>query len=757
MSEEELLVVGKRLPMKGAHDKATGKAKFTIDIDLPKMLYAKILRSPYAHAKILRINTSKAEKLSGVKVILTHKEARIILDDEAVLDNKVRYVGDKVAAIAAVNEEIAEEALKLIDVEYDILPSVFDPEESMKPDAPNIQPDVPLVKGRGNLREPIFTYVVGDVEKGFEEADYLFENRYVTQRQSHCSLETNVGVASWDPSGRLTYWTSAQGAFPVRSILARGLNMPENMIRVILPHVGGAFGCKYGRSEDLLCALLAKKASRPVKLQSSREEEFVASRTRSQCIFETKTGVRKDGTFTARYMKAIIDVGAYAYGIYLAKRAGVWFITPYTCPNYRYEGHAVYTNTTSSGAFRGFTSVPPHFALESDLNEIAEKLGIDPIILRMKNHRRTGEINPYNKFPINARGFDECILKGSRRIGWSKRRKRKVGDTKKRGMGMATLIHYAPGLDPELGGDMTGNATIRINSDGTVHLLMGISDMGQGIITTCAQIAAEELGVRLEDITVTNADTDTTPWAGFASGSTALLKTGGAVRAAASKVKQRLFNQASKLLGVRMEELVARDRRIHVKGKPEKGLAISDVIRQAEIFPHLIIEEKASYKSSTYVPPWGAQFVEVEVDTETGEVKVLRVVAAHDVGKAINVNIVEGQIEGALQSSIGYALTEKLMIDKKTGRVLNPNFTDYKILRASGMPKIDVILVETISPSGVFGAKGIGEMGHIPTAPAIADAVHNAIGIRFRELPITPEKILKAYTRAGELTLRKKS
>ncbi|WP_309493066.1 xanthine dehydrogenase family protein molybdopterin-binding subunit [Candidatus Hecatella orcuttiae] len=754
MSEKELSVVGKPLPKIDAYEKAVGKARYTVDLNLPGMLHAKILRSPYAHARILKIDTSKAERLPGVKAVLSHKEARIILGDEAVLDDKVRYVGDKVAAVAATSEEAAEEALELIEVKYEVLPAVFDPEEAMKPEAPIIHPDVPLVKGKGNLRDPVFDYGVGDVEKGFKEADYVFENRYTTQRQAHCCLEPDVGIASWDPSGKLTYWTSVQGAFIVRGILARGLNMPENMIRVIVPPVGGGFGAKYGRLEDVLCALLAKKTGRPVKLECSREEEFVTTRVRSYSVFWTKTGVKKDGTFTARYVRAIIDMGAYAYGIYMAQRAGAWLITPYSCPNCRYEGYAVYTNTPSSGAFRGFSSVPIHFALESEINRIAEELGIDPLEFRMKNRRKTGEINPYNNVPIDAKGFDECMVKGAERIGWRRKRGRreKVEGVKRRGVGMAISVHFAPALHPDM--LVPGVAEINVNADGTIHLLIGVTDIGQGINTTCAQIAAEELGVRLEDVTVSNIDTDVNPWGWLVAASSTLMQTGGAVRAAAAKVKKQLFEHAAKMLEVPPEELEAKDRRIYVKKESERGIEISDVIRQAgapSISPYFVDAKaaytfgaKATYTVPMYIPPWGAQFAEIEVDTETGQVKVLRLVAAHDVGKAINVSIVEGQIEGSLQNSIGYALTEELMLDKTTGQVLNPDFLDYKILHTTDMPKIDVILVETNSPAGVFGAKGVGEMGHIPTAAAIADAVYDAVGVRIKELPLTPEKILKA-------------
>jgi xanthine dehydrogenase molybdenum-binding subunit len=750
---EEFLVVGKRLPRVDAREKATGTAKFTVDIKLHEMLYAKILRSPHAHARIVQIDTSKAEKLPGVKAVLTHKEARIpflewlgMPTDEYVLDDSVRYVGDKVAAVAAVSEEVAEEALKLLNVEYEVLPAVFDQEEAMKPGAPKIHPEIPEAENNVSFPNQPILIEVGDIEKGFKEADYIFENTYKTSRQCHCSLEPHVCVASWDNSGKLTFWSSEQTAFFVRERLANALGIPLNKVRVIVPHVGGGFGSKYGYAEEVICALLAKKTCRPVKLECTREEEFATTRTRHPWSIKIKTGVKKDGTFTARYMRAVINTGAYGWhGAGTLMWGGSWFVSLYRCPNIRFEGYPVYTNSPVAGAFRGYGNPQANFAMECQIDEIAERLGMDPLELRLKNHIRTGDVNPANQFTVTSCGLDECMRKGAERIGWNRRQKkpRAVGGIKKRGIGMACMIHGMSSKSLGEDGDI-GSAIVKINTDGTAHLLLGIPDIGQGSNTVLAQIAAEELGVRLEDISVTTADTDTTTWNWIALGSRTTVIVGNAVKAAMADAKMQLFEKAAEILQTNVENLVAKDRKIYIRGAPDKGRSIAEVaLAVKNVFPFKVVVGRASYEPPTHLPPFAAQFAEVEVDTETGKVDVLKIVAAHDVGKAINPDAVEGQIEGGLQQSIGYTFTEDMVLDEVTGKPLNPGFRDYKILKAVDMPDIDIILVEPVDPEGPFGAKGVGEVSHVPTAAAIANAIYNATGVRIKELPITPEKILK--------------
>ncbi len=750
--DKHLSVVGKSPEMTGAREKVTGKGKYTVDMKLPGMLYAKILRSPYAHAKILEIDASEAERLSGVKAILTYKEAKLLYVpghgrnvDEFALDDRVRYAGDKVAAVAAESNDTAEAALEQIHVKYDVLPALLDPAEAMKPDAPKIHPELSNLKGNFQV---VHKKAYGDIERGFREADHIVENRYTTSRVCHCSLEPHVCVASWNEEGRLTMWSSDQTAFAMRDSLCNALNLPMSKVRVVIPvHVGGGFGGKYGSAEGIVCALLARKAGRPVMLELSREEEFYTTRTRSPCIFETKTGFEKDGTFTARYVKAIVDLGAYAYGAVMAERAGFYHMSLYRCPNTAYDGYGVYTNNPPSGPMRGFTSTPIDFAIESDIDEVARELGMDPLELRLKNSIKTGDVIPYNDYDVTSSGLDQCMLLGSKRIGWERRQKNpgEVEDVKKRGIGMGIFIHFAP----KLAGPnerSVGCATVRINDDGSVNLFLGTPEIGQGLTTTMAQIVAEELGARLQDVNVTVADTEKTPWGVVVSGSRTTVETGGAAKAAAVDAKRRLFEMASKLLKVPAGELLSRDSRIYVSGTSDKGVSFSELLQRSDVRAHgdNIIVCTATYQMPKYVPPFGAQFAEVEVDTETGQVKVVNIVAAHDVGRAINPTIVEGQIEGGVLTGIGYGLTEELVLEKTTGQTINPDFLDYKLLRAADVSKIETILVEPVDPVSVFGVKGIGEMGAISVAPAIANAIYNATGARIRELPMSPERILKA-------------
>lgn len=744
---KEFLVVGKSLPKVDAIEKVTGTGKYTVDIQLPKMLYGKILRSPYPHAKILKVDTSKAEKYPGVIATLTIEDVPRVLhgagpapyymQDEYTIDEKVRYVGDKVAAVAAVSEEIAEEALELIDVEYEVLPAVFDPEKATKADAPSIHgTDL-------NLALPVIEIGSGDIEKGFKEADYVFEDEYKTPPVQHCCLEPHVSVASWDLSGNLTVWSSTQGPFRIRSVLARALQIPVGKIRVIAPHVGGGFGSKGTHTYEDVCAFLAKKAGRPVKLECARDEVFTASCIRHPTIYKLKTGVKKDGTFTARQAKAYFATGAYANaGPIVVAYTGDNFACMYKCPNVKFEGYCAYTNTEVAGAFRGFGDPQTFFAVELQMDTIAEKLGIDPMELRLKNHIRAGTKMSDGLF-VTSCGLSECIEKGAEAIGWNEKRKwPKTGDKKKRGIGMALGIHKS-GVKP--GAEMS-SAFIRINEDGTINLLTGTVDVGQGSKTALAQIAAEELGVRLEDVNVTAGDTAVTPYdEKGAIGSRQTYVGGGAVKKAAADAKQQLLEKAAKMLEAAVEDLEVRDRRIYVEGAPETGASIAEVVMFSQFGEpeNTVILGRGSHSPSGKAPYFMAQFAEVEVDIETGQVKVLRIVAAQDVGFAINPLALEGQIEGALAMGCGYALTEELL-QGPNGKILNDTFLDYKIYSAMDMPKMETIIVESIDPTGPFGAKGAGEGACVPTAAAIANAIYNATGLRIKEIPITPEKILKA-------------
>lgn len=770
MSGQELSVVGKRLPRPDAFEKATGAAKYTVDIKLPGMLVGKILRSPYAHAKIMKIDTSRAEKLPGVKAVITQEDVpkkpftrskgdiviinpeEAILRDEHVLDDKVRFVGDAVAAVAAVNESIADEALELIDVEYEKLPAVFDPIEAMKPGAPRIHD---FAKGNVALH---LTFTEGDVERGFQEADYIVEETFRTSKQKVCHLEPSACIASFGANGRLTVWSPGQHAFPFRRKIAELFDIPEGMIRWLTPHVGGAFGNGQSLRAEPICIALAKKAGKPVKLVYTCEEDFVATETRQPCIETGKIGVKKDGTITALQLKLVANTGPYLTQCgKTTKVTLVMFGALYRCPNVAGEADIVYTNTPVSGGLRGYGTPQAYFALEQLADMACEKIGMNPLEFRLKNHRRTGDPSCYSavatklmqagdssirsSLPIESCALDECIKIGAERIGWKEKWGRKKEGTVRRGVGMATYIYITSAYPVDR---QHSNAFIKLNEDGSANLVVSACDFGQGILATLAQMAAEELGLRAEDIHVTSGDTDITMFDTGQYSSRSCFVIGNTVLGAARQVKQQLLEQAAKILGESADKLEVKDRQIYVKTAPEKGISIAEVARDAIYSPqdYLNISGKYSWKPTGNPNPFQAVFVEVEVDTESGEVKLLKIVAAQDSGRAINPITVEGQIEGGLVQSIGFALTEDFTIDKVTGVLLSNNFADYKVPTTLDVPPIEVILVEQPTPSGPFGAKSVGESGTIALPAAIYNAIYDAVGVRIKDMPVTPEQII---------------
>lgn len=777
-----MLIVGKRVPMTKKHnvfDRATGKAKYTSDLELPGMLYARVLRSPYPHAVVTRIDAERAEKLSGVGVVLTPEdvsgEPHGIFPPPHPQDlytlppigGKVRYVGDPVAAVAAESMDIAEEALELIDAEYKELSPVFDPEEAIKPDAPKIHP-------WGNFAVNPLQVEFGNVKRGFREADFVFEDTYRTPIQCHTCAEPHSSVVHWDEDGKLTVWAGTMNPFGTRDGLGFALGIPLDKIRVIVPPAG--FGGGFGSKKEVpsmnldIAVLLAKKARRPVKLVFTREEEFVCSETRHPAVVTLKTGVKKDGTMTARHSRSIYDTGAYAGHGPLVYSRGLRSLALWRCANIRYESSVVYTNKPVAGAMRGYGNPQHTFAVELQNDEIAEELGIDPMEWRLKNHIQVGEVNkaPGRGVPgkpiggsnwipamykIESCGLSECIVKGAERIGWKEKRARpeEPGNVRKRGIGIACGMHTS-GTTPN---SRVTSAYVRLNEEGGIDLVSGGTDHGgTGEHTVVAQILAQELGVPLDNVTVTAEDTEVVPYdSGTAGASGGTYTVGGAVVRATADLKKKILKQAAFMLSERAEDLEIRDNGVFVKGAPHKGLSFKDVAERARVdrHPYNCLESDCYYYSPiSNAPPFFADFVEVEVDIETGQVRVLKIVAAHDSGTAINPMFFEGQVQGGLQQGIGYALTEELIIDEDTGVPLNPTFLDYNVLRATDMPEIEVIIVETTEPTGPFGAKGLGEPCSVCVAPAVANAIHNAVGVRVRELPITPEKILQALKEKRE-------
>ena len=756
MAEKSCCVVGKNVPRIDSKVKVTGSAKFTADLKLPNMLYAKIIRSTVPHAKVAKIDKYEAENFPGVRAIITYedvpskkfcsywretKDIERLRADENILNGTVRFVGDRIAALAAESEEIAENAVDLIKIDYEKLPAVFDPEEAMKPDAPAIHEGV-----ERNIVAHI-SMERGDVEKGFKDADYIFEDTYKLPIQHHCPMEPHACLAYFNNfTGKLTVWSTNQGVFNLRWLLAYIFDLSLNKVRVIQPFIGGGFGGKNPVLDEPVVAFLSIKTGRPVLLAYSRQEELACGRRRHSTVIKLKVGVKKDGVITAKQMTAVLDKGAYCdAGPKVANTLGHRWLMLYPVPHMKYDGYVVYTNKSPATSMRGFGTPQQSFAWESMLDDIAEKLGIDPLELRLKNLVQKGNVDPYSGQIIESCGIQECIKKAAKEIGWDRRKNLAIHTgTKRRGIGMACGTHNT-GVWPYV--FETTGALVVINEDGTVNLTTGIVDIGQGSNTVFAQICAEVLGISLENVNVVQLDTEIAPYDIGTHSSRCTHIGGNAVKAAAEDAKRQILEVAAKILKVNKDELEIDNGKVFAKSNPKMAVTIGEVASKAVHGedPHQIIGI-ATYHPSSMAPPFLAQFAEVEVDVETGQVKVLKVVAAHDVGKAINPNLLEGQIEGGVAMGLEYALTGGLQFDQKTGRYLNATLTDYKLPCFSDMPEIKVITVESFEPTGPYGAKGVGEPAMVGIGPAIANAVYNALGFRIKELPITPDKVLEACT-----------
>ncbi len=770
----ELNVIGKSVIRPDAYDKVTGGKKYPVNVSLPGMLHMKLLRSPYPHAKILSIDTSAAEKLAGVRAVLTPDDvpkkyftpvyfvpaqAKSMIQDFILMSDTVRWAGQPVAAVAAVNEDIAEMALELIDVDYEELPVVFDPEEAMRDGAPQLHEKAP----NNIAMNPSFSF--GDLEAGFAEADHIFEDVYETQRVHTCYMEPRVCVIDSDTEGRLTVHSSMQHGFGLREKLAFALDMPESKVNVVKPaYIGGGFGGKLdiGFIEGL-AALMSLKTGKPVRAEHSRGEDFIST-TRNPIKVHLKTGVKKDGTFTARYIKSVLDCGAHAthgsevimvHGLY-----GTFF--PWICPNQSWEGFTVYTNNMIGGGYRGYGAPQGCFAVESQNDEICETLGLDPIEFRLKNTRNEGDPHPVLEgHTLASYRLDECLHRGAERIGFDQRRPAgSSSGTKKRGIGFACHPLWVSGCVgfPDI--YEHSGATVKLNRDATADVISSCVDLGSGQITMLTQVVAEELGLAAEDVKIVYADTDTAPFDAPTHASRATYSAGLATKAAAAEAKRKLFETAAVVMEANAEDLTIEKGKIMVKGTPDSAVPMADIIARAESpfiqmtdqgpQPTTIAEKGTIIGSSSMAPPSNpspsaAEFIELEVDTETGEVSILRVVYAHDIGKVFHPNSAEGQVEGGFQQGMGYALMENLQFDQETGACLSGDFLDYKIPTAVEMPaNIESIFIESNEPSGPFGAKSLSELCVVVPAAAIANAIYNAIGVRIKELPITPEKILKA-------------
>ncbi len=768
-------LIGKSVTRPDALDKVTGGRGYPVNVNLPGMLHGKLLRSPYAHARVRRIDTSEAQRLPGVKAILTARDVpqipfcpvyfvpsdgETLIRDMLILGDHVRFAGQPVAAVAAISEAIAEAALALIDVDYEELPAVFDPEQAMADGAPQLHDGV----ARNIAKNPSFEF--GDVEAGFAEADHIFEGVYQTQRVHTCYMEPRVCVIDCDRDGHFTVHSSMQHIFGLREKLAYALGIDESRVTVMKPpYIGGGFGGKLDMGYiEPLAALLSQKTRRPVRIEQTRYEDFICT-TRNPIKMWLKTGVKADGTITARQAKSILDSGAHAtHGAQVIMVHGLFGMTfPYRCPNKKWEGFTVYTNNIIGGGYRGYGAPQGCFAVESQIDEICEKLGLDPIEFRIRNALRKGDPHPFNPaWTLNSYGYEEALRRGAERIGWATRKPAgSSSGVRKRGIGVGTQGIWVSGCMgfPDIY-EHTG-AIVKLNRDGTADVATGTVDIGSGAITALSQIAAAELGIGVDKVRLVSASTDTVPFDAPTHASRVTYSSGLAIKAAAAEAKKRVFEIAAGLLEANPDDLEMIDAQVRVKGSPQSSLALTEVIRVAEtpfIKDTLAGPRPSSppqYKgtimgSSSLAPPENpspaaAMFAEVEVDTETGQVKVLRCVYAHDLGRLINPNGAEGQVEGGIQQGLGYALMENLVFDQDNGACLSADFLDYKMPTAVEMPRvIESIFVETNEPSGPFGAKSLSEQCVTVPAAAIAAAVYNAIGVRITELPITPERVLRA-------------
>lgn len=753
-------VIGKRLPRVDAVVKVTGETKYTIDLVLPRMLYAVTLRSPYSHAKILNIDTSRAERLPGVKAVLVGKEIAGKNGIQPGVEyglaiNNVNYMGEGVAAVAATDNDAAVEAINLINVVYEELPAVFDPEEALRPGAPRANTDL-----EDNILEEI-KYHWGDVEKGFSQCDHIRQDKFATQSLHPCYMEPPVAIADFDVNGKLTFWTSTQDPQAIRIGLSERLEIGLGNVRVIAPYLGGGH-CGKGHLHPFMVvtAALSRKSSRPVKMVLPRDEILIENRGMPPTITELKTGVKKDGTLIAMQCRTIVAAGPYRHAGEPANKVifgtNYFFATalnlPYRLPNIRYEGYSLYTNNSVYWAQRGSGNTPARFVYESQLDMIAADLGLDPVEIRKRNALQSGDTIA-NKSTISTSGLTECLQKVVERTNW-KERKGKL--SKNRGLGIACYAHPTGPMPTR----MTGAAFVHVHPDGTVTLITGAPELGQGITTVMSQIVAEVLGLPLEDVRMSELDTEVCPFSCGTVGSIGTYTIGNAVKAAADDTRRQILQLAASTLGTKVKDLEMGQRAVYVKDNPEKRIPFSTLAGDALVRDGKPILGKGQFTAEcdppnletgegNYTPnhSFGAVVAEVEVDRETGQVKVVRGTLAHDCGFALNPTLVEGQIEGQFQAGIGQAIYEERLVEK--GRLLNPTFTDYRMPRSLDMPQVESIIVETVDPRGPFGAKECGEGPQGGVAPAIANAVYDAIGVRIRDLPITPAKVIRALKEKG--------
>jgi putative selenate reductase molybdopterin-binding subunit len=767
----ETRIVGKPEVKVDAQKLAQGRAVFTDDFRLEGMLYGVLLTSPHAHARIRKINTAKARALPGVHAVLTHQDLPRIKYasggqsypqplpyDQVSLDNKVRHVGDRVAIVAAETLQIAQQALELIEVDYELLPVVVDMEAAMQEGAPVIH-DEEDTEGIYDRDRNIAVHIeaeVGDVDRTFAEADHVFEGEYRTPMQQQAHLEPHVTITYLDEDDRLVIRTSTQVPFHIRRMVAPLIGLPVKKIRVIKPRIGGGFGNKQELILEDLCAHLTLATGRPVRMEYTRRQEFTSSRRRHNNIIRYKMAVKQE-TITTLELYLLGDTGAYgAHALTVNMVGGFKGLTLYNPPNARFTSDVIYTNTPPAGAFRGYGAMQCQYGIEILVQEAAERLGLDFVEFKRKNwlkigepmylSRQLGEGREGVDQSLQTSALEQCVDIGLRATDFYTKQAqfRQPQGRFRDGIGMAVVMHGSGIANLDMGA-----ATLKMNDDGSFNLLVGATDLGTGSDTILAQMAAEVLGVPLEDIIVYSSDTDFTPFDVGAYASSTTYISGGAVRKAAILVKEQIMQQAALLLrlpgteGMKLENrnVIAADGRSVTLG--EIGLSSLHQHNQHQIMA------TASHISPVSPPPTAAQFVEIMLDTESGKIEVKRLLMVVDCGRVINPITAAGQVEGGMSQAMGFALTEEMLFDVN-GQPLNASFGEYRIPRAANMPAMDVIFVETDEPSGPFGAKSVAEIAIDGVAPAMASAIYNTTGVWMREAPYTPERVKAALRQAEE-------
>ncbi len=765
----EAMTLGTSLPRLEAAAKAAGAARYTADMELPGMLHGAVLGSPHAHARIASYDVSAARALPGVKAVVTGADipqrrfGLTVADESALAIGKVRYIGDPVAAVAAVDTEIAARALELIKVAYEELPAMVTPEQAMADGAPLIHegyagyPKIFDCISSGNIMS-LARISAGDAEAAWSQCDLIVEDVYETQAQYHAYMEPVAAIAEVDAVGRMTIWSTTQSVFRTQACVSEALGLPRGKVRAISPYVGGGFGGKSEPGVQLVAAVLARACGRPVKVVLRREDDIMTMRSRHPAKIRLKTGARRDGTILARTGDVIMDGGAYADDSPAAMTIVLHFLRgPYRIPNVAFDGRVVYTNKLRAGAFRAVGNAQATFACESQLDELAARLSIDPIDLRLKNAIQQGD-RWLGGHAVGSASLAECLTKVRVASDWDTRRaadQKATTTGKRRALGVSSIVYTCAYLST--------SAVVRLLEDGTVSVATGAVDIGQGSDTAIAQMCAAALQLPIASVTLVRPDTDATPYNSGTNASRVTYMLGQVIAQAADQVRTQIFRHAADLFECAEEDIeLLPGGRVAIKGVSERALTFAEISRRAHFQVGGPIIGQGSYvfdagkndpklaiakgtisleHIGTYV--FGAQVVDVEVDEITGKVEVLEAWSAHDVGRAVNRQAVEGQIEGAFAQGLGYALMEELVWDD--GQLINPSFMDYKIPGTLDMPpKFHPIIIENPEPTHPFGVKGIGEPPVIGVAPAIANAIEQASGVRIRRLPLTGERVLRA-------------